>query len=953
MKNYIIRTVKMAAYYSFLGLMLQGLLVNFLFAITPAEGQNLRDIKVTVRIIDVTLEQALQMIEQKTNFKFSYTKEDIPLNEKATVIVDDESLYNILTVFAKDYGLTFNRINDQIVVKKNQGQTENLVTAVESGTIRGIIIDSKSKTGIPGANVIIKRLNIGAAADKDGNYTIRNVPTGKYDIQVSAVGYGKKQKSVVVETGKTTEVNLILDEEAVGLDEIIVSGTAFETTRKEIPASITVVTAKEIEKKGITYFADLLKGTVPGVLSTSTGGLMNDNTSITVRGTLLSGGDAAKVYIDGIEVSNTQFLSGLDVNSIERMEVIRGPHAVAMYGANATSGVINIVTKKGAVDGRDFPHVTAQVTGSYIQQGTFGGEQVPTGSSPYKTENSLSINGGQSSFSYRLGVTANKTGEMIKDNSNDQLSFSGTARSVQGPFVIGLNLMWSSYNRNDPSVQSFWYENQNLFPRLAPAGYRVGMSYPNMRYENYNSTYGINLLYQPTESWFNKIDIGKSIVGYEYYKRSPYYFTAADSLLTTSTYYTSKTTFRYNTGYKTKINELFSLNLSGGAEYISYDYDSRSYNNIKFTDSHDLITFTSTTYSNIIQHSKNSSYFATADIGYNEKLYFSISSSVLYDPKAYKTVRIVPPRYGITYSDKLENFEYRVRGLYGGNSLPVNPAYVNPVSTSPTFLVFLDNPDLYSEVREGWELGTDLYFGKDASISLTYFSEKGDNVISLVPLQVLNPPYVYQYQNAFSIKTSGIEFQGNANLGFLNLKEITLKGVYTYNSNVYTSISPLVIANSASYKDSPTGTIQVGDRYTGVPTHSGSAQISYDPGIWGVSANVIFSGGARNVENISWYKYRYGNAVNIDAGKTYNELGATYNVVYKGQTYAVSKNSVTRSYYIESPLYFKFDLRAYYKIFDSATIFLNIANITNDTSADNNYFITTGRITTLGFNFSL
>src|SRR3989339_475952 len=144
MKNYIIRTVKMAAYYSFLGLILQGILVNILLAVPPAEGQNLRDVKVKANAVDISLEQAFQMLEQKTSFKFNYIKEEIPLNEKVTVIVEDESLYNILEVFAKDYGLTFNRVNNQITVKKNQGQTENLITDVEGGTVKGKVTDSKT-----------------------------------------------------------------------------------------------------------------------------------------------------------------------------------------------------------------------------------------------------------------------------------------------------------------------------------------------------------------------------------------------------------------------------------------------------------------------------------------------------------------------------------------------------------------------------------------------------------------------------------------------------------------------------------------------------------------------------------------------------------------------------------------------------------------------------------------
>ena len=183
----------MTAYYSFLGLLLQSLILNILFAATYSEAQNLRDIKVSVNNINVTLEQAFQILEQKTNLKFMYYKDEgLPLNETVKMSVTDESLYNILEIFAKDYGLTFNRINDQIVVKKNVGQTENLVTAAETGTIRGKVVNSKTKEVVVGASVLIKGTTHGVSTNMSGNYAIDNVNSGKHTLVVSSIGYKTK-----------------------------------------------------------------------------------------------------------------------------------------------------------------------------------------------------------------------------------------------------------------------------------------------------------------------------------------------------------------------------------------------------------------------------------------------------------------------------------------------------------------------------------------------------------------------------------------------------------------------------------------------------------------------------------------------------------------------------------------------------------------------------------------
>lgn len=134
----------------------------------------------------------------------------------------------------------------------------------------------------------------------------------------------------------------------------------------------------------------------------------------------------------------------------------------------------------------------------------------------------------------------------------------------------------------------------------------------------------------------------------------------------------------------------------------------------------------------------------------------------------------------------------------------------------------------------------------------------------------------------------------------------------------------------------------------GVPSHSGSFEINYDGDNWGAAISALFQGGARNLDFHSWYQYYYGNGIHRDAGKTYQQLGSTFSMVWNGKTYTVSKNSVTRSYLIDMPTYFKFDLRTYYKFSDMFTLFLNINNIANNSATDVTSYISTGRITTLG-----
>jgi TonB-dependent starch-binding outer membrane protein SusC len=96
----------------------------FIMLITSISGikaQSIRDVKIKIDAANITLEQTLRLLEQKTDFNFSYNKDSLPLDKKVQLIDKEESLYNVLFSLAKNFGLTFNRIAGQIVVKKTIG----------------------------------------------------------------------------------------------------------------------------------------------------------------------------------------------------------------------------------------------------------------------------------------------------------------------------------------------------------------------------------------------------------------------------------------------------------------------------------------------------------------------------------------------------------------------------------------------------------------------------------------------------------------------------------------------------------------------------------------------------------------------------------------------------------------------------------------------------------------
>lgn len=936
MKKNILRALKMTAYYSFVGVLFQALLVNILIASSPAEGQNLRDIKLSMKAVNVSLEDAFRIVEQKTNFVFTYSQEEIPVNANVVISVEDESLYHILEMLAIDYNLIFNRINNHIVVKKSANKDIRIEQRItqDNGIIIGTVKDARSKSPIPGANLLILGLNLGAAADANGNFTIRNVPAGKYELRASAVGYGKVAKGLIVQEGKTTSIDFLLDEDAVGLDEVVVTGVPFETKRREIPAEIGILSPKQIEQKNATDVITLLRGEIPGVFAL-TNGQSDFNTYIYLRGVgfSASANEYAKIFIDGVELSQPTYLSTIDPKIIDRVEVIRGPHAASLYGSEATAGVIQIITKKGSSFGLNRPRVNASLSTGFIQSEFYGQSVVPDGATPLKTSSSLQLSGGEGTLSYRAGVSYNTVGEWTKNYSSKMLSFSGGMSFIQGPLTGELTAMWSKRDYNQPT-QDYLYKR---WPTAAPAGYKDGMIYPNQKQIFNQVMIGLNLSYQLLPNWVHKLTIGYDQNGYDT-ESEPNRLTPTDTLQIKYKYLQSRNTLRYLTSFRQDLFEDFSVRATAGIEYSKYASVISINGNIKLNKYGDLLSSPAGIRQVIFQDRWTAGYNGSLEFGYADRLFFTISSSIKQDVRGAEETYTNPPRLGVTYSLPLGDIELRFRGQYGTATKPVNPDYVNPVSSATT--VYLPNNDLEPEQRGGYDAGIELYWGNNASLSITRFDEDGKNLIQRNLISTVGTVTTYQYINVGNISIQGFEMQGKLNFGFVDLPFLTLNANFTYSDN---------IVGKTLQAYSPTAFFQEGDPVMGVPKYAGGGNLSAIFQDWNVSLDWNFTGGIRTFDNPGWYDYRYGTALHRDAGKTYAQLGATFPLVVDGKTYNVSKALQTRSYVIEWPTYFRFSLRGNYQIDEMFTVFANVFNLLNETKAEaNSLFVNQGRTFEVG-----
>lgn len=916
----------MTAYYSFLGLILQGVLVNLLFAFTSAEGQNLRDVKVSVNVVNVSLEQALQIIESKTQFKFIFFEEGLPLKEKATVIVDDESLYNILEVFAKDYGLTFNRINDQIVVKKNQGQTENLVTAVETGTIKGKVTDVKTGEGLIGASVTIKGTKRGSSTDLNGNYTIDNVNPGKYALVATNVGYASKEETVIVSAEKTSSINFALNTSLVNFDEVTVTGTLSAREIRSYPATVAEIKGVELQNRNINNIANVLEA-IPGIIiSPGSEGLNSGSTrlplGLLIRGTSVG---SIKYLVDGIDIvsySGTQnILQTLDPNDIEKIEVLKGPMASTLYGNGGAGGIISITTKKGK-EGKTHINFRTMFTQYANDYADYNG---------YNQNYSLNISGGGEQFNYLLGVGYNlypttKLTDINNGIEDKTWSYTAKIRGKLSNISADLSLQ---YGNEYKGVGSTTPSSNKYRVSLGLSPLTVS-PLSDSRYSQRSFLTTLHLTHTVADNWYHDLTIGYNIMN----QVINYYTKSGLSTYNNFELLLSKMNVRYFMFYDQPWSENLKSSITTGFEYNGYEMHLLSISST--TPLTDFFTSFTPATANSASFTKSpyssTGYFAEVVTGLNNNLF--LTTGIRFDVNnAYgDNVGAYPqPRVGLSYVVQSGDFNIKPRVVWGVSSNAPDPTYKTTYNQtySDGNYIFVGNPDIKPQRSEGYELGADIFYGSDYALNITYYDQKiKDMILNSQTIDLTTNPityYLYNYNIAEAINR-GLEVSAKA---VINPFVVDL------------SYTETISKWGNEIGQAPTSTVYPQAPSFNVPQRSFFARLTYSiPSFLSWTEK----GGRISVD------WRYnGSAYYYDA-ISYNLNRAAWQKLPTPRPAAPNLNN----YYLWQKGYSYFNLRMDYSVTDYAAFYVDIQNLLNKHGSINGQSLSQfpGRRINVGFNIT-
>ncbi len=242
--------------------------------------------------------------------------------------------------------------------------------AMAQFTVTGTVKDAAGEPLI-GVSIVVKGTTIGTVTDFDGTFTLQ-VQRDPSNLMLSYTGF--KTREVQVSAGSNT-VDVVLEEDIANLEEVIVSGLASGVKRSNSGNAVTSVSADELNGSTNAQTLDYaLHGKIPGVQMTTSSGAPGGGINIQLRGisTLGTGASQPLFIVDGVYVDNSTVRNGrtnlngasggqnaatqddaanriADINpdDIERIEVLKGPSAAAIYGTRANAGVIIITTKRG------------------------------------------------------------------------------------------------------------------------------------------------------------------------------------------------------------------------------------------------------------------------------------------------------------------------------------------------------------------------------------------------------------------------------------------------------------------------------------------------------------------------------------------------------------------------------------------------------------------------------
>jgi TonB-linked SusC/RagA family outer membrane protein len=242
------------------------------------------------------------------------------------------------------------------------------LAAQGTGTVRGTVVESSSRRPIADVQVTVVGSSVGAVTGSDGTFRVSNVPQGDRVLRVRRLGFIAQDRTVSVPLGQEVTTEFTLVPSPTQLEQLVITGTAGAAEKRTVANAVSTVNVAELtERQTVLNVSEVLTAKAPGLVIQANTGTPGTSSEIVLRGYGSLTANRPVVFIDGVRINTenlgnfipsgagatnfsgntTSALDMINPNDIESVEVLKGPAASTLYGADAAGGVIQIITKKG------------------------------------------------------------------------------------------------------------------------------------------------------------------------------------------------------------------------------------------------------------------------------------------------------------------------------------------------------------------------------------------------------------------------------------------------------------------------------------------------------------------------------------------------------------------------------------------------------------------------------
>ena len=234
--------------------------------------------RISLHLKDAAVKEVLNQIEENSEFRFLYNSKLVNVDRTVNAEFNNQKIAEVLEILFQKTDVAYTIVDRQIVLTNKADQTNFSGLNVQPGqAVAGKVTDS-SGAPLPGVTVAVKGKTIGSITDAGGHYSLTGIPENA-TLQFSFVGM--KMQYIIV--GNRTTINVVMEEETVGIEEVVAIGYG-TAKRKDLTGSVGSVKSAELMQRPATTITQSLAGKIAGVNVSTNSGRPGGNPIIRIRG---------------------------------------------------------------------------------------------------------------------------------------------------------------------------------------------------------------------------------------------------------------------------------------------------------------------------------------------------------------------------------------------------------------------------------------------------------------------------------------------------------------------------------------------------------------------------------------------------------------------------------------------------------------------------------------------